>query len=644
MPAWLTGSVPLRDEGRKVGGLSADWFGTPRSDSGRKDTEGEARKPAGLVDASPQEIQPPFLDRIRQSVGRSKGGSDSNVEAKPTGAGLAVVLPASDATPNSRLSAEVLPAQSRASWSVPNTGTIVEKQSSAPAFDALAIGSPREVHSQHPVAKPDPVARAVKGPELLHPSGVATEDSAEARDATPDHDGVKTWRTVMVWALICAALYLGLGWGWSAREWAGAQSAMSALAPRDACTLGRRLQLDLTGWALKPLRPVVWSVERARAVAVPCAQADAGELASAIVPRIQALAFASARCGDGRKNGNEACDDGNTLTEMCAYGGPACEVCDAECHLVSGRVPICGDFVVDAPQEQCDLGTAPSVNCSSRCTLPSIHCFGSSGPVLLPDGGAIVASDISIVGEIACATQPEGPTVCWSLGTEVAPTQLPEFAARFRRIRSGGSNFCGVNEKGEVSCFAVQRGQAEALPSELGLTAAPIDSFGFSATSICGTGPEGVIECRGGLSTCPAPPRAVSLDGISVVLDTVCGRNRETGVVCWKCDGATTAEVEVPSGDFQKWKLGSVFSIGLRKNGALRMFGVRPEWANSSELKEGRFRATALTGESLCLVSHEGIPSCFGPAATFPGVSDFKESSQWVSLSENGVCFFSTPR
>ena len=656
VPSWLTGSVPLRDEGRKVGDLSADWFGTPRLNSGRKEADTDTGKPADLVDASPQEIQPPLLERLRQFVGRSKGGSDGNAEAPATGAGPAFVPPASDAPSNGTLSAAVVPAQRRARWSVPQAGTVGEERSSASVLDAGDTVPPRDGRSQHTVAKPTPVAKPdtvakpdplVKddsGPRVFHPSGGAGGEIAEARDSAIDHDASRTWRTFIVWALICAALYLGLGWGWSAREWAGAQLQMSASAPREACTEGRRVQIDLTGWALKPLRPLVWSAERARAVAVPCAQADAAEVVGAIVPRIQALAFASARCGDGRKNGSEGCDDGNTLTETCAYGGPACEVCDAECHIASGRVPICGDSVVDAPQEQCDLGTVPSVNCSSRCTLPSIHCFGTSGPVLLPDGGAIVASDISIVGEIACATQPEGPTVCWSLGTEVAPTQLPDSAAGFRRIRAGGSNFCGVNEKGEVSCFVVKPGQTDATSSELGLTSGPIDSFALSATSICGTGPEGVIECRGGLSSCPAPPNAVALAGISVALDTVCGFNRETGVVCWKCEAETTVEIAVPSSEFQKWKLGPAFWIGLRKNGALRVFGVRLGWANSPELKEGRFRATALTGESLCLVSNEGIPSCFGAAATFPGVSEFNARSEWVSLSDNGVCFFSTPR
>ena len=44
----------------------------------------------------------------------------------------------------------------------------------------------------------------------------------------------------------------------------------------------------------------------------------------------------------------EACDDGNTVTESCAYGETSCTVCDASCGEVAGTTSYCGDGTLDA--------------------------------------------------------------------------------------------------------------------------------------------------------------------------------------------------------------------------------------------------------------------------------------------------------
>lgn len=60
-------------------------------------------------------------------------------------------------------------------------------------------------------------------------------------------------------------------------------------------------------------------------------------------------------CGDNHVTGTEQCDDGNTVTEDCAYN-TSCIVCDSSCNLSAGYSPHCGDTNIDAPDENCDCG------------------------------------------------------------------------------------------------------------------------------------------------------------------------------------------------------------------------------------------------------------------------------------------------
>jgi cysteine-rich repeat protein len=82
------------------------------------------------------------------------------------------------------------------------------------------------------------------------------------------------------------------------------------------------------------------------------------------------------RCGDGVTNGSgadlEICDDGNQVTEtLCPYGQGSCTLCDATCDTnlpLTGNV--CGDGVVNAPNEQCDdRNTLACGTCNANCTV-----------------------------------------------------------------------------------------------------------------------------------------------------------------------------------------------------------------------------------------------------------------------------------
>lgn len=80
-------------------------------------------------------------------------------------------------------------------------------------------------------------------------------------------------------------------------------------------------------------------------------------------------------CGDGTQGASEECDDGNTVTEACAYGTPTCTVCDASCHNAQSTGPHCGDdHVDDANGEQCD--PPEEMYCDSGCqALVPLTCL-----------------------------------------------------------------------------------------------------------------------------------------------------------------------------------------------------------------------------------------------------------------------------
>lgn len=80
---------------------------------------------------------------------------------------------------------------------------------------------------------------------------------------------------------------------------------------------------------------------------------------------------ASSICGDGVVGLGEQCDDGNQVTEACAYGAESCTVCDSSCQTVSGAVGYCSDAIVQATEgEVCDDGNlVDSDGCSSSCQL-----------------------------------------------------------------------------------------------------------------------------------------------------------------------------------------------------------------------------------------------------------------------------------
>ena len=62
-------------------------------------------------------------------------------------------------------------------------------------------------------------------------------------------------------------------------------------------------------------------------------------------------------CGDSYRTVGEDCDDGNSVTEDCAYG-TSCTVCNDSCLDGPGNTSWCGDGTLSAAYESCDCGGA----------------------------------------------------------------------------------------------------------------------------------------------------------------------------------------------------------------------------------------------------------------------------------------------
>jgi hypothetical protein len=98
-------------------------------------------------------------------------------------------------------------------------------------------------------------------------------------------------------------------------------------------------------------------------------------------------------CGNGIKESGEACDDGNTIREDCAYGLESCQVCDAQCQWTAGATSYCGDGVIhEQHSEQCDDHNRITENCEyglTSCSVCGAECEHVSGSVSFCGDGVI---------------------------------------------------------------------------------------------------------------------------------------------------------------------------------------------------------------------------------------------------------------
>ena len=136
-------------------------------------------------------------------------------------------------------------------------------------------------------------------------------------------------------------------------------------------------------------------------------------------------AGATSSCGDGIVNGDEACDDGNADTEVCAYGAAECIVCAADCTEQAGLTSSCGDGVVNG-DETCDDGNAETEICAydaDACEVCTANCTTGAGTLQFCGDGVVNGSEDCDDGNAeteACAYGDAECTVCAADCTEQA--------------------------------------------------------------------------------------------------------------------------------------------------------------------------------------------------------------------------------
>lgn len=109
------------------------------------------------------------------------------------------------------------------------------------------------------------------------------------------------------------------------------------------------------------------------------------------------LKYATPRiCGNGIREGVEVCDDGNLVTESCAYGQPSCTVCDATCQSVAGATSFCSDGRCDDVNET--NATCPA-DCPASCGN-NICDNGETNATCPGDCPAVCGNGIQEAGEV----------------------------------------------------------------------------------------------------------------------------------------------------------------------------------------------------------------------------------------------------
>jgi len=119
-------------------------------------------------------------------------------------------------------------------------------------------------------------------------------------------------------------------------------------------------------------------------------------------------------CGDNvlDPDGNELCEEGNTVTETsCAYGTASCQKCDGGCdNLLNLTGNICGDGSRDLANEACD---DTNVVTETACPYGQATCTGCDGTEGPPTGNSVGCEAVlNLTGNVCGDGNQGGPEGC----------------------------------------------------------------------------------------------------------------------------------------------------------------------------------------------------------------------------------------
>lgn len=491
-------------------------------------------------------------------------------------------------------------------------------------------------------------SESVAGAEPSEAAGDALGEELPEGDTASEVDQVAqvalvrrpAFRAGLAAAVGLVTAYLLAAAAVAASDWGDARGAALTLGPRAACSEAQAFIASSEQGFWSAAGWIFQTESRSAEHAGWCAAADGGELAASLVPRIQAAAFASAVCGDGTKNGGEACDDGNTETELCAYGGEPCKVCDRECREVDGRVPRCGDSIVDAPQEECDPGAATDdPSCTPRCKAATVHCFGNEGALTIPIDLPSPLS-IALSSRVGCAALASGDVICWVAHDPSQTLEVPrEVASDVKVLVASTSYICGLTGRGAVRCFGFSASSAVAQRVTAEIGEGPFTDISMRDNAMCGVRRDGTVTCAGTGFGCVPPETAVDVRSVSMSAETACVLTRSGGPVCWRCDEAATIPPPPPESTFRDWKIAPGFACGVTTLGTLSWLGNAPAALGRGAADGKSYRSVWATQESVCAVTAGELPYCWGAASGYPGLQLFSQPTSRVAMSDNAVCF-----
>lgn len=306
-------------------------------------------------------------------------------------------------------------------------------------------------------------------------------------------------------------------------------------------------------------------------------------------------------CGDGVPEGDEACDDGNTVTETaataCGYGETRDDLCNANCtgqlHLVG---PYCGDNVVNGP-EICDATSSWCRECRIQATVAAggdhtcavtsdgvVSCWGSNAFGQRGTGGPseqTEPADVSGLGLGAfavsggsnhtCALTSAGAAMCWGLEdqgllgnggntSQTAPVAVAGLNSGLVALSAGAAHTCAVTSNGAAVCWGSgdqgQLGNGDRAdqdePVQVSGLSSGVVSVAAGGRHTCAVSSEGAVLCWGdnaegqlGYGGSADQDEPVGVSGLSSGVVAVaagayhtCAVTTQGAVLCWGWDNS----------------------------------------------------------------------------------------------------------